>query len=183
MLAAEFIIVASTVVGIEYSVHNPTANDIYVFDRVFTRAASGEPVIDAGLAYRRLQDGTLVVEKVLQPIPPGLKVGIPDIPYMTRVAPGETRQGRINFKAPVTEYGAYYDGPHDGKLHQVAQVVLRIGYIDAADIGPGMGVIRPDPHHTRDGFVANYGLANRLQKFFEVNLGAPPASLVVSRRN
>jgi hypothetical protein len=183
MLAAEFIVVASTVLGIEYSVQNTTPNDIYLFDRVFTRAATGEPVIDPGLAYRRLQDGTLVVERVLQPIPPGQKVEVPDIPYMTRVAPGETRQGRITFKAPVSEFGAYYDGPRDGKLHQVDQVVLRIGYISAADIGPGMGVIRPDPHHTRDGFVANYGLGNRLQKVFEVNLGAPPASLVVSRAN
>ena len=181
MLAAKFIIVASTVIGIEYSVHNTTPNDIYLFDRVFTRAASGEPVIDAGLAYVRLQDGTLVVEKVLQPIPPGMKVGTPDIPYMTRIAPGETRQGRISFKSPVVEFGAYDDGPRDGKLYQAVQVVLRIGYIDAADIGPGMGVIRPESHHTRDGFVANYGLANRLQKFFDVNLGAPPVALTVQR--
>lgn len=182
MLVAEIIILASTMLGVDYAVQNTTGADIYVFDRVFTRAQSGEPQIDPSLAYRRLHDdGTLVVEKALQPIPPGMKVELPEIPYLTRVAPGGTVRGRIVLALPVQEFGAYWDGPRDGTEKAATRIMLRIGYLSVADIGPGMAVVRPDPGMGEGAFAASYGMAQRLQRFLDVDLGPPPLPLTVSR--
>jgi hypothetical protein len=181
MLVAKFIVAASTVLGIEYSVQNTTGADIYVFDRVFQRASSGEPIVDPELAYRQFHEGTLFIEKAVQPVPDGMKVEITDVPYLVRLAPGETRTGRIALSKPVKEFGAYTDGPKDGSRHEVRRVRLRVGYISAAEIGAGQGVLWPNPQHGATDFAASYGLALELQKFVHADLGAPPAAITVSR--
>jgi hypothetical protein len=182
MLIAKIVVIAATTLSIEFSVKNTSNERIYVFDRVFERTLTGEPVVKPELAYRSLlDDGVLLVEKAMQRIPVGIKAELAEIPYLTALEPSQVLNGKILLELPIREFHAYLSAPEGPNNLPVKRVLFRIGYLRAGDIKPDMAVVMPDPDGKKNVFAAHYGYALLLQRFMEADLGHPPKNTYVTR--
>ena len=115
-----------------YEVENIGASDIYLLNKVY-RALPG-PAIDKDFAYVFLtQEGQLVVEKDIPPVPPGLSPTSLAVPYMTVVRAGARFAETVELAVPVRQYIEYLDNsppgdPQSERIVQASGVVLALGY-------------------------------------------------------
>jgi hypothetical protein len=159
---------------LSFTAVNQSADDLLIFNALY-KPGSGTPVINPNMVYTLLEGDVLTITKAVLPIPPGIQVEIPDVPYGVKLAPGEVLQGDVTLSLPVRYYN-----PHDLVLVNdtiiCKNVRLRLGYARFADVDS------PEPVQIdgRQYFRVKYRSALACQKVVES--GAVAASVAVDKR-
>ncbi|MFP2927539.1 hypothetical protein ACLESO_20550 [Pyxidicoccus sp. 3LG] len=95
---------------VEATLRNVGTAPRWVFDRLFHTQPSGHYRLDDSLAYVEEQGGVLLLSRKLHPVPPGLSVEFPEIPCVSRLAPGASREQRIRVSLPARVRVPYSQG-------------------------------------------------------------------------
>ncbi|WP_164019593.1 hypothetical protein [Pyxidicoccus trucidator] len=95
---------------VEASLRNTGPAVVWVFDRLFHTEPSGHYRLDASLAYVEEQGGVLVLSRKLHPVPAGLMVEFPEVPCVSRLAPGASREQFIRVAFPAKTWVPYSQG-------------------------------------------------------------------------
>lgn len=165
--------VAQDALRVDYRVTNPDDSPIYLFDLFWTVAEKGFTLLPDE-SYRFFDGDTLVLQRAVQPMPPGMRLEEPETPYASRVETGETAERSIVLPVPVARFTAY-GGPVTPGEHvgTPARLVLSLGYVRRSDILDGWAVITPKPKLGEGTFAPDAGLALELQRSFEAELPVP----------
>lgn len=116
---------------------NTGKQPVYAFDRLWTLSPASEIVVDPALAYRFVSDDTLQVLLGLAPLPSRKTTLYRNVPYATRIEPGQIVERRLEWKAPVAEYSVYFpegDRPHFEKVRVKKLVVLVDSVVEPPDL-------------------------------------------------
>ena len=109
---------------VEYTVENRGAADIVVLDHMYRTRRSGERVLDPRKLYVVLEaDGTAHLTRSMIPIPPGLKVEYPEVPYGRILKPGESVRQTAIAALPLRP-----SHPYDDVVPPRAPVVRRVRF-------------------------------------------------------
>jgi hypothetical protein len=156
-------------IEIDYTLTNDRRQAIYVFDVLYRTDRSGNRIIDHSLAYVMLDnEGGVVIGKFLAEIPRGMKVESPEIPYLVKLAPGQTVHRRIRIPLPAETYDPYSDQAVAINVAQIQRAQLRIGIIDSLAFADDEAVIDPADEVRRGLFICDYGLGLRYQEIWEI---------------
>lgn len=175
MLIAKIVTVTMTAITIDYQVVNSRASDLYVFTTLFHTAPSGAQSDDPTLAYvGKGDDGGVLVGKFLIAVPPGLKVEVAEIPYLVKLAPGQSVSGQMVVPLPLTLRHPYIQASPDApKAAPVQHLTVRLGVLDSARFPGGAAVVSPTKGNA-DMFQSDYGFGLQLQEFFDAPLDLQP---------
>jgi hypothetical protein len=170
MLTASITSITIATVTITYQFTNDRSTVLYVFDGLTRTYQSSEQIIDHSLAYVIDRNGKIYVGKFIVPIPKGLKVEAPEIPYLTMLAPGATLQGNIDLNLPIRMNHPYLDLEDTEQLTIIQNIVIQIGFIDSASISADEAVIEPALGIRKRLFRCDYGYGIEYQEFEEIPL-------------
>ena len=159
-------------VAISYVVHNLRAGKIYVFNVLYHNDVQGNRTLDPELAYV-IPSGnhTILVGKLLIPIPPGMKVESPEMPYLDPVEAGQALAGKISLHLPLHPFHPYH-AVTDAELDP-SKLVVQIGFIDAARAAPMEALIEPAKGAGAGHFQCDYGLGLRYQETLTQEIRVP----------
>lgn len=119
-----------------YRAHNLWTRELYLFNRLFVEEPSGERRVDPSKVYVLSEGGVLRVSKQLFPVPDGLAVEWPEVPYLTRLAAGASFEEEIDLKLPAREAYPYMDpevAASAGERKGCEQLVFTLGYFQAKE--------------------------------------------------
>ena len=120
---------------IRYILCNTSDSEICVFDKHYRTASSGQRLLDEHKAYVLFEEpDTLHVTRSTIPIPDGLKVEYPEVPYFTLLKPGEITEGEVLLPIPVYEATPYLKvlNPRIEEECLCRQVYFSIGVMSSA---------------------------------------------------
>lgn len=88
-----------------YRVENRRQAPVYLVDRLYRELRSGQRIPDEGLFYAIFypKTGRLELVKRFFPIPEGIEVESPHIPYVTPLSPSETKMQEAILSLPLQE--------------------------------------------------------------------------------
>jgi len=164
-----------TRLSIHYKLSNNLDHDIYVFTPILTYDREKKKRLpDPGRVYVSWQanqdKGAIRLSKQLWPIPELLEVYAPEVPYLTRLLPGDSLQENLSIDLPLKidyPYMSAFSKKKDASVPvQVPAhaVVFAIGYVSGEP-----GALRLEP--TQNGnFTIPYGIGITYQKFVERRL-------------
>lgn len=110
MLDAKIILDRTPKIRVEHDLANEGSEEVGVFDRFFRTTRSGQRVLDQTLSYVIFESGnTIHITRSVIPIPMGLKVEVPEVPYLSILPPGQRLQKIVEVPVPVKEYKPYED--------------------------------------------------------------------------
>lgn len=92
------------------SLRNTGSTAVWLFDRLFHTERTGHYRLDDTLAYVEEQGGVLVLSRKLHPVPQGLMVEFPEIPCVSRLAPGATKEQSLRVALPAKTWVPYAQG-------------------------------------------------------------------------
>lgn len=92
------------------TVRNTGPTAVWLFDRLFRTERTGHYRLDDSLAYVEEQGGVLIISRKLHPVPQGLMVEFPEIPCVSRLAPGESREQYLRVPLPAKTWVPYAQG-------------------------------------------------------------------------
>jgi hypothetical protein len=95
----------SLLVGYEF--RNRSNRTAFLFNVVHRTGPSGGPEADANLLYVQPAAGSVILGKRIIPVPPDVDVEKPEVPYVTRVEPGEAFRERISLMLPLRIFTPY----------------------------------------------------------------------------
>jgi hypothetical protein len=157
---------------IDYQVRNPEPSGLFLFDLFWEVAEDGFTVLQ-GECYRRARDGRLVLERLVQPSPPGVLLERPETPYASFVPMGGVARRRIDLPVPVMAYNAYTGVQTEGEPGLVQDIVLSLGHVAGHEIPKDWAVVRAVPTLGEGIYRPDYGLAIEMQKISQVSLPVP----------
>ncbi|MDD7973405.1 hypothetical protein [Roseinatronobacter alkalisoli] len=112
-----------------YNVENRSSETLLVFDRLYRTARSGERSVVPDLAWRWLEaDGRYIVAKYVPPIPEGMLLEAPELPYARLLPPGERLTGQVLLPVPLDEKWPYAESPVAPKTNTVDNLEFWLGY-------------------------------------------------------
>lgn len=114
-----------------YEFRNRSNKTAFVFNVVHRVGPSGGPEADANLVYVEPSGGSVILGKKIIPVPRGMRVEKPDVPYVTRVEPGQAIVEKINLMLPLRIFTPY-DEPAPATLSEAA-VYFELGFFLAPD--------------------------------------------------
>lgn len=175
MLIAKIVTITMSAITIDYQVVNSRASDLYVFATLFHTAPSGAQSDDPTLAYvGKGDDGGVLVGKFLIAVPPGLKVEVTEIPYLVKLAPGQSVSGQMVVPLPLTLRHPYIQASPDApQAASVQHLTVRLGVLDSARFPDGAAVVSPTKSEA-DMFQSDYGFGLQLQEFLDAPLELQP---------
>jgi hypothetical protein len=142
-LTAEITLIDPQHLGVTYRLENTGRDELLVFDRLFRTAPSGERALDETMAYVQLQPPDLIhVTRSTIPIPPGVKVEHPEVPYASILAPGKSLSGKAVVAVPVREDHPYSTPLADDEAERSKFVIVSFS-IGALVKRPGLKLGRP----------------------------------------
>lgn len=168
ILIASIISISTLAATVEYRVFNDSSFTIYVFDRLYAAPVRGVRAVDPALAYVTTEGDQIIVGKFLLPVPRGLKVETPDIPYLAAVGPGDTLVGKIVLPLPLKIWNPYVerDAASLNLYGSAREIVIRLGYID----GSVMTKDRPVVYQSPGGVICDYGYGIEFQQMLDKTL-------------
>jgi hypothetical protein len=117
---------------IGYRLTNETKHDLWVFNKFCRIDKTGKGALDDRLAYVIFEDDqTVHVTRSALPIPEGVSVEYPELPYVTLLAPGKTLAEQVEVPLPAREYRPYlHKGPSwTEQRHRFENVHFSIGVV------------------------------------------------------
>jgi len=90
-----------------YEFRNRSDKTAFLFNVVHRTGASGGPEADSNLVYVQPAAGALILAKRIIPVPPDVDVEKPEVPYVTRVEPGEVFREKISLMLPLRLFTPY----------------------------------------------------------------------------
>jgi hypothetical protein len=119
-------------IEIDYRLENPSSADLYVLDALFT-LEDGRPAVRDSLVYTLMEGDSLRLVRAALPIPQGVQVEAPEMPYARRLPAGGTLAGRIAAPLPL-RYQNPYDLSDGDTTWRCVHVRLVVGYAAASDL-------------------------------------------------
>lgn len=86
---------------VSYAVQNNSGGEIGLFNRIPTVANNRETGFRPENTYIDFQGSALLLRKMALPLPAGINMGGRSLPYVTRVAKGETYREALRFIEPI----------------------------------------------------------------------------------
>ena len=85
--------------------------------------------------YTTLDGEELVMAYETPPVPPGVRLYAPAVPYMARIAPGESLRDRIECEHPLLEWHAYlpWDFRKQPEVRKVSRICIRTHWLFVSD--------------------------------------------------
>jgi len=120
---------ASLLLGYEF--RNRSDKTAFLFNLVYKFGASGGPEADPNLVYVQQSGAAVVLGKKIIPVPDDIDVERPDVPYVTRVDPGEVFREKINIMLPLRPFTPYPQ--RGGAAVTEAAVYFELGFFLAPD--------------------------------------------------
>ena len=161
--------------SLHYVLKNTLKHDIYVFTPILTYDRQKKKRLpDPGRVYVSWLDdqnkGTIRLSKQLWPIPELLEVYAPEVPYLTRLLPGDSLQEKLSIDLPLKIDYPYMSAFSKKKRGSVPvkmpahSVVFAIGYVSGEP-----GELRLESTR-RGNFTIPYGIGITHQKLLERKL-------------
>ena len=145
-------------VTVRYRARNNWNRDVYLFNRLFETAADGKRTLDANRVYVQVDGSTLKLSKQLFDVPEDVEVESPEVPYLTRLAPGQTYEEEIRLALPVREsypYASSRAAQAPGEKRACEQLVFTLGYFSAREAR----WVRPATLEGQEVLATDYGFA------------------------
>ena len=116
---------------VEYRFTNRSRRTAFLFNVIHRAGPSGNREPDVNLVYVQLAGDSVVLSKKIIPVPPDIDVEKPDVPYVTRVDPGQTFAETINAPLPLKLYAPYETSA--APVMGEAEVWFELGFFLAPD--------------------------------------------------
>ncbi|MBA3975210.1 MAG: hypothetical protein C0504_13470 [Candidatus Solibacter sp.] len=114
-----------------YEFRNRSNRTAFLFNVVHKTGPSGGPEPDPNLVYVEPSGGSIILGKKIIPAPRGMRVEKPDVPYVTRVEPGQAVVEKLDLMLPLRIFTPY-DQPAPSALAEAA-VYFELGFFLAPD--------------------------------------------------
>lgn len=162
---------------ISYVVRNLRAGKIYVFNVLYHNDVQGNRTLDPELAYV-IPSGnhTILVGKLLIPIPAGMKVESAEMPYLDPVEAGQALAGKISLRLPLHPFHPYHAVTEAELDLAASKLVVQIGFIDAARAAPMEALIEPAKGAGAGHLQCDYGLGLKYQETLTQEIRVPRAA-------
>jgi hypothetical protein len=145
-------------VAIRYRARNNWNRDVYLFNRLFETAPDGKRTLDPNRVYVQVEGSILKLSKQLFDVPEDVEVESPEVPYLTRVAPGQAYEEEIRLALPVREsypYSSSRAARAPGEKRFCEQLVFTLGYFSAREAR----WVRPATLDGQEVLATDYGFA------------------------
>lgn len=129
--------ISPTALLLGYEFRNRSSKTAFLFNVIHRTGPSGGPEADANLVYVQPSAGTVVLGKRIIPVPADVDVEKPEVPYVTRVEPGEVYRERLNLQLPLRIFTPY-------KLRTPVSMAEAAAYFELGFF------LAPDPSVARD---------------------------------
>lgn len=96
---------------IGYEFRNRSARTAFLFNVLHRTGPSGGPETSPNLVYIYQSSGSITLAKKIFPVPPDVDVEKPDVPYVTRVDPGQVFRERFTVPLPLKPWTPYRGYP------------------------------------------------------------------------
>ena len=116
---------------IAYEFRNRSARTAFLFNVLHRTGPSGGPETDSNLVYAQQSGDSVVLSKKIFPVPNDVDVEKPDVPYVTRVEPGQVFREKFTVPLPLKLWTPY-PGSAAPTLPQ-ASVWFELGFFLAPD--------------------------------------------------
>lgn len=114
-----------------YEFHNRSGKTAFLFNLLHRSGPSGGPEADVNLVYAQQSGDSVVLSKKIFPVPSNVDVERPDVPYVSRVEPGQVFREKFSVPLPLKLWTPY-PGPTAPALPQ-ASVSFELGFFLAPD--------------------------------------------------
>jgi hypothetical protein len=121
---------------VKYKVKNVTEEEIYLFNVLWDWNSQGQYIPDPKPAYATMAEpGLLHIAKQIPALPKTRRVELRRIPFVTKVAPGETFEDVFTIKVPVEEYNPYFPKEQNSEteLIEADSVVFSTQFVFGSD--------------------------------------------------
>ena len=113
-----------------YEFRNRSGQVAFLFN-VLHRGGAG----DANLIYAQAQGGALTLSKKIIAVPRDIEVEKPDVPYVTRVGPGEAFREKLDVAVPVKLWAPYPGAAGRAPEGAELEVWFEVGFFLTGDAG------------------------------------------------
>ena len=141
---------------------------VYVASHLYQWDTPGKStVLRAGLCYISAEEGLTVAGKYIYPVPDNIDVEAAEVPFMIKLAPGQSHEGYCEEARP-----ARIRTPYDKTKNEAGDILrLRIGYIREDKLGGLAGPWKSKVDHGQDLYMSSYddGLATQIFAEFDIN--------------
>lgn len=121
---------------IAYAITNGSPGEICIFNRLFDEQDSSVD-LDPNRAYLSLEGhDAVVITKRLLKVPDGMRVEMPECPYLTCIEPGATFEEALELAVPLRlddPYAAPYAKGQEVRNVKKSRILLSVGYIVPSD--------------------------------------------------
>jgi hypothetical protein len=182
MLTAKIESAADDVLCIDYRFTNDRIAELFVFNLLYRTSRDGSLTTDPQLAYVWPGDAqTTIIGKFLAPIPGGMKVEAPEIPFLQRVAPGGELSGMIAIRVPLARHRAYLPTAISrDPTGRVARLMIRIGFLDPKRFQANDAMVEPASDEPPGTFICDYGLGLARQEIAESVISLPSNGIAIT---
>ena len=115
-----------------YEFRNRSGRTAFLFNVIHRTGTSGGPEPDTNLVYVEWAGASVTVSKKIIAVPGNMLVEKPDVPYVTKVEPGEVFRERVSLMLPLklfSPYGADEQAP----IAREAAAYFELGFFLAPD--------------------------------------------------
>lgn len=154
-----------------YVFRNGDTRPSYVFNRLHHGIDnSGTYMTDPDLVNVEVSESGVTISKKVVPVPRNMRVEVPEIPALSRVAPGEELQETLSIRLPLHPWTPYVT-PAQGELGEPRPLPasFQLGFFHTAPGDDGFIRSVRTPH----GPAFFFSLAARYQSILEVALPDP----------
>jgi len=119
---------------IRFHVTNDQSSPVYLFNVLWEHAGKGTYIEARMPVYASLRSpGVLCLLKGLAPLPKAREVEVRNVPFATRVDPGQVFAEEIDMRLPIDEYSPYFSPPSGGTVRtvQAREIVFALDFIRA----------------------------------------------------
>jgi hypothetical protein len=146
-----------------YRARNAWTRDLYLFNRLFDTDPTGRRKVDPNRVYVMVEGSVLNASKQLFDVPETLDVEFPEVPYLTRLAPGAAFEEEIRLSLPAREtypYASSRAQRQPGEKRVCEQFVFTLGYFHAREAS----WVRPIQIDGQELLATDYGFASQTRQ-------------------
>ncbi|HLG98925.1 MAG TPA: hypothetical protein VKX49_21620 [Bryobacteraceae bacterium] len=149
-------------VEFEYSLENTASQTILVFDRLWDMQTN---TLKPDWAYVEIHESAATIKRAIEPLPKGLHIENPIVPYGREISPHSKASGRFSLGLPLTESGAYsgflYPGAQQ-KPGAIREIRFEVGWCPKPVSLPP--ALHPVEMNGETLWLLPYGLVSMLQQ-------------------
>ena len=143
---------ASDRLRIEYRATSAASGPLFLFNILHDEFDDGVFPLDRG-GYVEIDGDGVVVSRKLFAVPSGTLAEKPNIPFLTRLVPGETFQEDFTVALPLAARNPYVDpSPTAGQPFEGRPLMFELGYFAGAEGTEAQGKLFPTDAGDKPGF-------------------------------